>query len=76
MKNKSLCQDKNNTQLSQTMWLISLSYHSLVFYFRFLEILESAELHGVIFFETVVNYVSTEHLFVYFAECRWIFCSR
>ena len=41
----------------------------------FLEIFESAELEGVIFFETVVNYVSTEQLFVYFAECRWIFYS-
>ena len=46
------------------MWLISLSYHSLVFYFRFLEIFESAELQGVIFFETVVNYVKAQNIFL------------
>ena len=64
---------KFNTQLSQTTWLIALNWFFGVLFQvsrLFLEILESAELQGVIFFETVFNYVSTEHLFVYFSECR------
>ena len=48
-------------------WLFGVLFQVLRL---FLEILESAELQGVIFFETVVNYVSTEHLFGFFLECR------
>ena len=70
---------EQHTIKPNNMWLISLSsFVGVLFQVSrlFLEIFESAELQGVIFFETVVNYVRTEHLFVYFAECRWILYSR